>query len=257
MYYAIGGFIKFAEMSKNYDEGDVIAMRTLREELCYPYIANFGDLIGYNSGTHISGNAITVFVNSVANSILMRCAYYDMKGFVLSGDKRDKTCNDKIVPFRENIAIIVYGDDMNGATIDKEFNNVTIHKFLANYNIGFTMPDKKAEIVPFIDGIDFIKRKTVYIPELKRVCGALLESSILKSARMRTDGELSDRELMISNMDNAAYEYMFHGKEVYTENVDKLRVIAKKHDLYSSTIFLRMDYDQIMAHKVDSETHRS
>jgi hypothetical protein len=111
--------------------------------------------------------------------------------------------------------------------------------FLRERDMVFTMPDKTSTPIPFMKecDADFLKRKSVFNPDLKLWMGALDEKSIFKSLCAirdpdRTKGQTlgnTMREACINNMDGAAREWFLHGRETFEHRQKQLLEIAEKH----------------------------
>ena len=143
--------IDCASKCPGYSGDDLRAMKAMAGDLVYSVIAFDGNLIGLTSGGHISGNPLTAVLNSICNSLNMRCCFY-----TIYPDAND---------FREACALITYGDD-NAGSVDEKYANFNIKncsEVLARYGQVYTMPDKESEMVDFIsvNDLGFLKRKTV------------------------------------------------------------------------------------------------
>jgi len=120
--------LDIAEKCDGYDEDDLHIMRMLVNEVVYPVMAYNGDLIQL-FGTNPSGQNLTVIINSLVNSLLLRSCF-----FTIYPDK----------DFKQNCAFITYGDDVIGSVdpfCDK-FTHITYAEWLAEHDMKFTMPDK-------------------------------------------------------------------------------------------------------------------
>lgn len=236
-YFAYSYFIE-AGMEMNYDEKYINQLISLREEVVYPYVALSGDLISLNSGTHASGNAITVHINCIANSLLIRCAYY---GSGHTGRFRDK------------VKLATYGDDFNGSTEDKTFTNNVIREYCGEYGTIVTSSDKKSVMKDWMEKLDFLKTKTSHNLDLattenpRGIYGAADIDSILKPLRMRAiDSELNNKDHCATVFSDAAYELVFHGKTVFDDMVPILIDIAKDLGFYERTTFLQCEYSVLV-----------
>lgn len=122
-----------------------------------------------------SGQPLTVEVNSIVNSLLMRMTYY--------------TIMDEHYPhlssssFRDYVSLATYGDD-NALGVDSsipKYNHTNIQEVFARWGISYTMADKEADSVPYqsIEEISFLKRVFMEHPELGLV-GPIEKESITK-----------------------------------------------------------------------------
>jgi len=219
----------------DYSEKDITIMESLVSDVVYAYIAFNGDLVSLTSGTHISGNSLTVILNGICGSLNLRAAFY--------------THNDWSLKFRDYVALSTYGDDNQGSTEGCKFNIKLIAEFLDQYGQTYTMPNKSDEISEYLDPEDFefLKRKSVYIPEIGIHVGALQSDSIYKSLHMFLRGkncENSVEEACALNVDTAVREFFNHGREVYEEQRALLRRIAKESGIDSFCTELHIPFDE-------------
>jgi len=216
--------ISLAKELPAYTEDDIKVMEAMTSDVVYAIIAFNGDLISLSSGGHISGNSLTVIINGICGSLNVRCAFFD---------KFPDHTN-----FRHYVNLITYGDDNAACTRPGiEFGTLTISKFLAKYGQTYTRPDKKEATSEFLEPehFDFIKRKSVYIPEIGHNVGALDDTSCAKMLHCflhSKSSALSENEACMANIGAAAREWFNHGREVYDIRVDQLRRVAKAANLY-------------------------
>jgi hypothetical protein len=216
--YAI--MIDMALASGNYTEDDLIIMSGIAHDICYPMIAFDGTLIEF-IGTNPSGQSLTVFVNSIVNSLLMRCA------FLHTYPGKD---------FRENAKMMTYGDDVKGSVSKNadNFNHLSYAAFLKERDIVFTMPDKESTPTKFMhtNDADFLKRKNVWNPDLQIFFGALDEQSIFKSLHSVLKSQyLSPEQQAAINIDGALREWFSHGKSIYEERRQTMQHLCEEAKL--------------------------
>lgn len=198
-----------------YSQDNLNIMSSIATDICYPTIAFNGDLLQF-VGSNPSGQNLTVYINGVGSSLLLRCAFFSMV---------------QDVPFQHACALGTYGDDVK-SSVKKgfdQFNHVTVAKFLADRDMVFTMPDKTSDPVPYMNDheADFLKRNNVYIPELGQHCGALSEDSIFKSLHSNVKSKsLTPSELSATCIDGALREWFYHGKSVYEMRKTQMQSIA-------------------------------
>jgi hypothetical protein len=206
---AIAGFC-------GYSDEDLTIMRGIATDICYPTIAFNGDLLQF-VGTNPSGQNLTVYINSIVNSLLFRCAFYSMV--------EGKT-------FQEVCALGTYGDDAKSSVAEgyDQFNHITVAKFFADHDMKFTMPDKTSTPTPYMNDTDadFLKRRNVYIPQLGQHVGALDEESIFKSLHANLKSKaLTKQELAATCIDGACREWFFHGREKYEQRRAQMQEVAR------------------------------
>ena len=233
----ITSFRILIELAKEcgYSEEDLTVMEAMVADICYAYIAVNGDLVSLTSGTHISGNSLTVIVNGISGALNLRAAFF--------------THNPRTMKFRNHVALSTYGDDNLGSVADDcNFSIRIASEFLAEYGQTYTMPNKSLELSEYLgpEDFEFLKRETVYIPEIDCHVGALQADSIYKSLHMYLRGkscENSEEEACALNLDTAMREFFNHGREVYEEQRILLNNIANKANLNGFCAELDVSFD--------------
>lgn len=232
---AFGVLISMAEQTGRYAPDDFLIMRGIATDVAYAMTAYDGTLLQF-IGSNPSGQNLTVYVNSIVNSLLFRCAYFDM--------------DDSGRAFNENVRLTTYGDDAMGSVHLRcpHFNHISVAKFLARYDMEFTMPDKTSQPTEYMDfsNVDFLKRRDVYHPVLNISFGALDESSIFKSLHcvMRSK-ELSMQEQCSLNLEGALREWFFHGEDIYESRRRQLEEVAREAQI--AVRGLDLTYDERVA----------
>jgi hypothetical protein len=221
-----------------YSQEDLTIMRGVATDICYPCIAFNGDLLQF-IGTNPSGQNLTVYLNSIVNSLLFRCAY-----FTIYPDGPE---------FREVCALGTYGDDAKSSVKVgyDNFNHISLANFLADHDMKFTMPDKESEPTPYMsdDDADFLKRKNVFHPDLGITVGALDESSIFKSLHsvLKSKAVTPEQQCM-SNIDGALRDWFNYGREKYEERRSQMREVATRCNISHGCQMLSVSYDEYLAH---------
>lgn len=229
-------FRKLMEVSGNFSEDDFLIFDGLVSEIVYPVVMYNGTLIALSCG-HISGNNLTVFVNNICNSLLKRIGFYNIEV------KR----HGNTYSFRECERGGNYGDDcksnVNSSRVTS-WSMRTYRDFLAEHGMEFTMPDKSAEMVDFMkwEDAEFLKRTDMYLPEIDCIVGKLSEDSIFKSLHSVLKSDvLSDSDHAIATMDGASYEFFAFGRAIYDDRMEKLKIVAARHQLRPTGIFKTYD----------------
>lgn len=240
IFAALRILIDFAKECPAYNEEDIRVMEAMTGDIVFAYIAFNGDLIGLTEGTHISGNSLTVIINGICGSLNLRCFYYTQHPCDGFSSRRK---------FRDYVAAITYGDDNIGSVHPDEdkFTIKGISEFLAAYGQVYTMPDKESELLNFLpaEEFEFLKRTSVYIPELEQHVGALLEKSIFKSLHcfMRPKGcVMTELEAVAVNVDHNLGEWFNHGEKVYEQRRIEMNAIAEKNGFTHMCRTLDMTY---------------
>lgn len=226
-----------AEMS--YTEEDLNVMRTMVGDIVYAIIAYNGDLLGTQSGTHISGNSLTVILNGISGSLNLRDFFY--------------TQYDGDIDFRSAVALMTYGDDNIGSVSPDypKFNIKGAAEFLGKHGQIYTMPDKESVLQAHLDPEDFefLKRFSVFHPKLNCNIGALLDKSIIKSLHcyMRPKGcPLTPEEACAQNIDTALREWFNHGEDVYEIRRKQMTNVAQKGNITHLCTMLNNSYDDMV-----------
>jgi hypothetical protein len=203
-----------------YPEEDIQLMKALVAEIVYPLMAYNGDMIML-FGSNPSGQNLTVIINSIVNSLLLRSCYYTVYS------------DEPIGSFTDYCAFGTYGDDVKG-TVSVErplFNHISFAQFLAIFDMKFTMPDKESVATKYMDAdaADFLKRSNFYHPDLKAYVGVLAEDSIFK----RLHAHLLSKELTLEqqaaqNIDTSLHDWFYYGREVFERRLSEMKEIASQ-----------------------------
>jgi hypothetical protein len=226
----------------DYTERDLHIMETMAGDIVFAVIAYNGDLIGLTEGTHISGNSLTVIINGICGSLNLRCFFYSQYPA--------KTFESRM-PFREFVSLVTYGDD-NIGSVSKKIDKFTIKgasEFLAKYGQVYTMPDKESELLDFLpdEEFEFLKRKSVYHPDLGVHVGALVDKSCLKMLHCYLRGKnapLTEEHACGQNIDTALREWFNHGEDVYEERRVQMNKIARMTGITHLCKELDVSYSQ-------------
>lgn len=224
------------EFPDNYDEDDIRIMEMIMTEISFSYSAFNGDLVKF-LGLDPSGNSLTVYINSIVNSIINRCAF---RAWCEENEKGD-------LPFREFVMIMTYGDDYAGSISPKvSYNNLYFQAYCAKYNMKVTAADKKSEMTAYCDlnETDFLKRTPRYEPELDLYLGLLGEDSIFKSLHANLLSPVETQQTVSAQCIGAALgEWFIYGREVYEMRREQMQEIAALSKLTHRCVGLDWDYD--------------
>ena len=219
MMAAFDVLIALCESSGNYTASDLAVLRGIAVDTSYPLVDFRGDLIMFY-GSNPSGHPLTVIINSIVNSLYMRYAY------ALANPKGE--CSS----FRENVALFTYGDD-NIMSISPNvpwFSHTTISAGLATIDITYTMADKLAQSVPYININDasFLKRKWRHDPDVGALLAPLEHDSIEKQLMVWVrSSSVSKEEQMIAIISTVIREYFYYGRDIFEEKRELLRRMIK------------------------------
>lgn len=202
-----------------YDIKELCVVRTLIYDLAFP-VCNFdGDII-MTCGSEPSGHPLTVIVNSIVGSLLLRMAFINLRV--------DGT-------FTQYVRAIIYGDDNLMASILPEFNHCYLQNFFESQGMVYTMAEKGAKSIPFIPFEDctFLKRDFFTHPELNHIVGRLSEKSIRKMLMYRLPkGSMDAPNHAVEVMDTSCREMFFWGKEKFECHRDWCLKLVEEYDLH-------------------------
>lgn len=193
----------------SYTEEELTMIDAIAMDIAFPYTNYFGDFVEFY-GTNPSGHPLTVVINSIVNSLYIRYAY------VTTNPERE------LDTFKQNVNLMTYGDDniMNVSERASFFNHTTISEALADIGVVYTMADKEATSVPYIDikNASFLKRGFRYDDALKAVVCPLDHDSISKMLTWcLVTKDFDAREQMLSSVSCALGEYFWYGREIFED----------------------------------------
>lgn len=201
---------------------DLELVKGALSDIVHPNILIDGDLYRFANGNP-SGNLITVQLNSICNSIMMRYCYYAMNPSIN-------------IPFNGNVALITYGDD-NAMSVSKScqwYNHTSCQKIFASVNIEYTMADKGSDSVPYIgiEDISFLKRNFVKHETLDCIVAPIELDSIYKKfyyLKKPSESPLSFESQFSSYCDGAFREAYLHGEKFYNSFYNSIKNIVVKN----------------------------
>lgn len=199
--------IKNLLIHAGWSDSDLRVISGIAEDTAFPTIDFHGDLIRCY-GTNPSGHPLTVIINGLANSLYVRYCY--------TINHPERTCDN----FKKNVALFTYGDDMIMGVNQSctWLNHTVMQKTLADIDIEFTMADKEAESVPFINinQATFLRRSWRYEEQLGcRVC-PIEHASIDKMLTMCVESKSIGKHLQaVAVLETACREYFWYGEEIF------------------------------------------
>lgn len=229
--------IDIAEKCDGYTESDIMLMKAIVHEVVYPVVAYNGDLIQL-FGTNPSGQNLTVIINSIVNSLLLRSCFYSIY---------------PDLDFKEQCTFMTYGDDVFGtvSALCKDFNICTYAAWLSNFDMGFTMPNKSSELREYMteEEVEFLKRKSYHNPDLGYKVGLLSEDSIEKRLLSHMlSKELSMEMHSAENIESSLHDWFYYGRPVFEDRRDKLKAVAEENGISHLCPGLEVSYDKRVAH---------
>jgi hypothetical protein len=173
--------------------------------------------------------------------------------FLLNGSECDS--------FNDNVSLLTYGDD-NIMSVSKSadwFNHTAIAYAFNEMGIEYTMADKEAESVPFIDIKDasFLKRTWRFDEDQGCFMPPLDHDSIEKMLMVWTRSKSIPNEAQcIAVIGTAVREYFFYGKTVFEEKRALLQNLVERMNLENwveNSTF--PTYDDLVKQFWDSSKH--
>ncbi len=206
-------------------------IRGIAEDTAFPTIDFNGDLIRCY-GTNPSGHPLTVIINGLANSLYVRYCYFM------------RNPEHKVDNFKENVHLMTYGDDMImgvSKSIDW-FHHTAMKEELGQIDIEFTMADKEAISIPFINIKDatFLRRSWRFEPQLGYHVCPIEHASIDKMMTMCVRSKTISLELQaIEVLHTVVREYFWYGAEVFEEKRKMVYQIVEEANLHD---YMRGDF---------------
>ncbi|APG78521.1 hypothetical protein 1 [Wenzhou picorna-like virus 12] len=207
-----------------FSQADLFLLEAVKFDMFYSMAYVNGDIVEF-TGKQSSGNVLTVDMNGIVNSLLMRQAFYALGG----EDFRDARFSDYVV-------LATYGDDnIMGVSPECDwFNHTSISQYLASLDIEYTMADKDAESVPFIhiDDVTFLKRSFRYDPDVGAIVAPLAWDSLWKMTSCGLPSRALDaNNLSVRNLDTMVREAFFHGKEIHARERSWALKVVREYEL--------------------------
>lgn len=204
-----------------WSEEDLTVVRTMAYDVAFPLVDSNGDLVQY-FGSNPSGHPLTVIINSLVNSLYVRYAWC--------------TRGNDLKEFKSNVALMTYGDDniMGISRSVTNFDHTVLQSELAKIGVVYTMADKEAESVPFLNiaATSFLKRAWVFSSEIGSHVAKLEHDSIEKGLLYHIPSKVvCAQQQSVDSMMNALREYFFYGREVFEERRAAFLRVIKEKDL--------------------------
>jgi hypothetical protein len=223
MMAAFDIIIEICKLSRNFDDEEIQIMRGIATDTSYPLMDFNGDLIQFN-GSNPSGHPLTVVINCLVNSLYMRYAYHVLN------PKRE------CVTFQKNVSLLTYGDD-NALGVHPDcpwYNHSSISLAFKQMDIIYTMADKSAESVPYLDisQISFLKRTWRFDSHVGDYLAPLDHESIEKSLMTWVRSKsICKEEQCIAIISSAVREYFFYGKKTFLKRRQMFVELIEKLNL--------------------------
>lgn len=231
--------IYFCQISGNYTKDDIRVIRAIAEDTAFAVVDYNGDLVQL-MGSNPSGHPLTVVINGLVNSLRMRYAFFSLAPQDTTGG------------FKDNVSLMTYGDDniMSVRQGCDWYNHTSVSDLFSSLDIIYTMADKEAESIPFINisQASFLKREWVFDESIGCMLAPLDHDSIEKMLMTWCASKSVCPEAQgISVITTALREYFYYGRDIYEEKLCLLQDTVTKlgWELFveDSTF---MSYDQLI-----------
>jgi len=185
----------------------------------------FSDNVYMWTHSQPSGNPFTVIINCLYNSSIMRIAWIR-----IMEKENPKWISMKY--FRKYVAMIAYGDDNELNIADEAvdlFNQETISAIMKEMKHEYTDETKSGNIVKTrkLEDTFFLKRGFKFCPELQRTV-APLKIEVIYEMLNWTRNTIDPNVILMSNIETAFREIVYHGREEYDKLKNGIMKCAKE-----------------------------
>lgn len=178
----------------SWDDMTLGLMSAIGMNMMNPVYIVLGMVVRAN-GTNPSGVAITTWVNSLANSLVHRIAFYDKNPSVPV-----EVDADGLFPFQRSVRLNTFGDDVLGASLDvpgaNKIDNHDVRAAAARLGMKFGPIDKESTCFPpyyEVGAVSFLKCSDVYVPRLARRAGMIAQGSVRKCLTFERNSDFEAR----------------------------------------------------------------
>lgn len=224
-----------------YDDESILAMTAILSDLANSYVMFQGALITVD-GWMISGTYLTLLLNSVCNSLIHRCAFFDCyyEGTYVTNYE---------LKYRDHVRSIFMGDDALATSRTDEFNQLVMWDFCRRHNIEYTSGSKSDVMEPFchLDTATFCKRTFYYNPILQQYLAPLAIPSIMKSLYMyKSESCVIEKQQIVDAFGASLFELARHPREVFEHYHEILVKASEIMEISNLVLRLEMSYDEWM-----------
>lgn len=211
-------FIRIILKACGATEETLTVVQVIAEDISFSFVNFNGDLMRF-FGSNPSGHPLTVIVNCIVNSLYMRYVYFELNP------------KHEVFSFKENVALITYGDDNAIGSCVDWFNHTAISEVLSTVGVKYTMADKNAISVPFIpiSEVSFLKRTFRWDEEVGAYLATLDSKSIWKSLMIFIPSKTeSPQRQSVDIVRSAVSEWFFYGRERFETECSYLRELVDR-----------------------------
>jgi hypothetical protein len=208
-------------LSGNYSAADLRAAACAIADIVNPTVDFFGTIVGLK-GMNPSGNMITVHVNGLSNSILLR--------YVFAVLSKQNASAVSVMDFRKHVHAITYGDD-HVCGVSEEipwYNQNAIAKAFAAIGIGYT-DARKSTVFPDYeewDDITFLKRRFIWSDDVHDYLAPLDVAVFGKMLCMSRIKNMNEHDVAGATLMAFVYEQFHHGRAAYDLACEQARECA-------------------------------
>lgn len=203
-------------------------------------------------GSSPSGHSLTVVVNGLVVSLMLRYVYYSLH-------------DTAIVPlFHEVVSLVTYGDDNTCSVHEDEplFNQQTIELVLKRIGVVYTSADKSVIEEPFTSAeeCEFLKRSFIFRDDFGGCVAPLQMESIKKMlcVTKKMKGDVCQAEIVAASWMSALAEAAFHGPECYEKIWEAIKCVVNERDSEGNRYcdyFTMLSYEEAIQRFQASESH--
>lgn len=232
-------------------EDDLVRLSACLSDICNPNVLFMGDLYNF-ANMNPSGQPITVQLNSIVNSLLMRYVYYAIYPKSRSS-------------FATHVSLATYGDDnlMDVSRSAPKYTHTNCQHEFAKIGIKYTMADKEAKSQHYIkiSEASFLKRGFSFNSDLNAWVAPIEEESIIKKfhfVKKPTESPLSFEDQFGAYCDGAFREAFLYGKDYYISFSSKIKdIVSRNNSLHGKIAFLSYEeMTPILSLYFDRTTYR-
>ncbi len=239
--FIIEAFVVITKIYKKagFTESECMELMCIGYDTAFSWCNFDGDILEF-FGTNPSGHPLTVIINSIVNSLYMRYAYR-----ILNPQQEVRT-------FKQNVHLITYGDDnAGGVRVGCDwYNHTSISEAFKTIGVTYTMADKGAKSVPYIniEQVSFLKRTWRWDEELQYWMCPLDEKSMQKSLTVWTKSKTLNAPTQMAQVIMSAHdEYFFYGRERFQQEHDFFVEVMKHKELSVVPHIVLNEYDELAA----------
>lgn len=244
IFRAVSNVMFLLALHVGYSEKDALKVKYLVESMSVQLCQYKGDYFVKTKGMP-SGVILTLIINSVANSLLMRVVFCSLTGKPVS-------------EFRKHVRLATVGDDNIHSFSDEVSELFTMVKAAPIYSkLGYTITpaSKSGDFVDYmaLEDLTFVKRRFVLWDD-GFYRAPLDKDSIYKAFCFETKRGLEGSvERLRSVYTSGVYEAYLHGREFFDRFVEEMSSLYREHDLPFDTISFEELNDKFLRDGIETQ----